>query len=198
MERGQVVEFHYITSISNVTSILQVGILSNRRAAQLPHASIAAQDVQDRRAQKPVPGGRPLHEYANLYFHARNPMMFRRKALHSQICVLQVSTDVLDLEETVVATQNASSDYVAFRPASAGLAMLDYELVFARDWRDPDQITYFRKKSGRCAELLVPDRVPPELIVGVVCSCEESARTVRAVCDRPVSVDPDLFFQEAS
>lgn len=49
-----------------------------------------------------VPGGRPLHEYVNLYFCARNPMLFRIKDLHLELCVLQIDTNVLDLPGVVI------------------------------------------------------------------------------------------------
>jgi ssDNA thymidine ADP-ribosyltransferase, DarT len=83
--------------IANIGSVLARGILSYERAAKLEHHSVALQPVQDKRDQKQVPGGLKLHRYANLYFHARNPMMFKRKDEGPDLCVLQVSTQVLDL-----------------------------------------------------------------------------------------------------
>lgn len=58
-------------------------------------------EIQDRRAVVRVPGGRPLHEYVNLYFHARNPMLYKRLPMHDSLCVLRVSTDVFDLPGAV-------------------------------------------------------------------------------------------------
>src|SRR5438067_5304602 len=124
MERSQLTELHFITPIANLPSILQDGILSHVRAEQIGHQSVAAAEIQNRRAGKSVPGGRPLHEYANLYFHARNPMTARRRDQHADLCVVRVSTDVLDLFGVVVTSQNASSDYAAFRPAADGLASI--------------------------------------------------------------------------
>ncbi len=103
---------------------------------------------------------------------------------------------MLDLPGTIVTSQNASSDYAAFRPAPDGLAIVNYELVFARDWRDPNQIAYWRKKSIKCAEVLVPDRVAPDYITGIYCSGAVGRAAVEVICDRVVTVDPDLFFQE--
>jgi hypothetical protein len=98
MERARVTELHYITPIANLASIVEVGILSHRRAAALAHASIAMEVIQDRRRDKRVPNGRPLHEYANTYFDARNPMMSRRRDERHQIAVVRISPDVLDLD----------------------------------------------------------------------------------------------------
>ena len=198
MNREDVRELHYITPISNVGSILQAGILSHGRAAKLRPESIADSQVQKRRSSKTVPGTRrQLHSYVNLYFHARNPMMFRRKRLHSKLCVLRVSTDVLDLPGVVLTDENASSDYVRFLPAPSGLNFLDEEMVFARDWRDDDRIQYFRKKSAKCAEVLVPDRVDPDAILGAYVSCKVGQRALtNAAPSLPISLEPDLFFAD--
>ncbi len=67
MKRKELDELHYITPIANAPGICKNGILSSRRAGKLPHQSVAMQEVQDLRAKVVVPGGRPLHEYANLY-----------------------------------------------------------------------------------------------------------------------------------
>ena len=42
-------------------------------------------EIQGRRDLVMVPNGRSLHEYANLYFDQRNPMMFKRR--NEDICV---------------------------------------------------------------------------------------------------------------
>lgn len=93
----RVTELHCIMPIENLMSVMKEGILSHELAAKLKHHSVALQPVQDKRDKKQVPGGLRLHQYANLYFHARNPMMFKRKDTASELCVLQVSTMVLPL-----------------------------------------------------------------------------------------------------
>ena len=81
--------------IANLGSVTAHGILSYDGAAKLEHHSVALQPVQDKRDKKQVPGGLKLHQYANLYFHARNPMLFKRQAEVPNLCVLRVSTKVL-------------------------------------------------------------------------------------------------------
>jgi hypothetical protein len=79
MTRAELHELGYIVPIATVPSILKHGILSHRRAGKVQHESIALQSVQDKRAEKVVPNGRPVREYANLYICPRNPMLFKRK-----------------------------------------------------------------------------------------------------------------------
>jgi len=158
------------------------------------------QEIQDRRAVTRVPGGLPLHDYVNLFFDARNVMMWVRKAHHADLCVLVVRPDVLDLEGVVVTDGNASSVYTRFFAPAAGLRALDPNLVYAEDWTHPDQIEQHRRRSARSAEVLVPHRVPPEFITGVCVSGDASEQTVKAELGgatwdlQPVRVG-HLFFQ---
>ena len=175
MRREELAELHYITPIANVPSICAHGVLSHKRAKKVEHESVSMQLIQDRRARVVVPGGRPLHDYVNLYFDARNPMMFVRKDNHMALCVLRVSPDVLDLHGVVVSDCNASREYARFKPAPNGLAIVDRDLVFAEYWTHlDDPIKEYRHKGVKCAEVLVPDRIEPRFIVGTYVSCPGS------------------------
>jgi hypothetical protein len=195
LNRDDLDELHFITSVENVPSILANGILSHVRAARMVHRSVAMPEIQDRRSKVVVPGtGRKLHEYANLYICARNPMLFKRR--HEEICVLSVSTAVLDLKRVIVTDQNAAGHYVSFRAAPDGLRYVSRELVFAEDWRDRDQIQYWRKKAAKCAEVLVPDRVNPKYIQhACVASVEMKTRMDALNTGLEVRVDRHLFFR---
>ena len=194
MKYEELIELHYITPIENVRSILVHGILCHVRAKSLGAKSIADPRVQVRRARKRIPGGLCLHEYVPLYFNARNPMMFRHKNIHEKLCVLRVSSTILELDGVVIADCNASSDYARFRAAPEGLALIGSD-VFSDDWRHPDPREYFRRKSRICAEVLVPRRVPPEYIIGAYVSGEASRRALAAL--QPpwkIAVNPRIFF----
>lgn len=190
----RITELHCIVPIHNIKSVMQHGILSYERAAGLPHTSVAMQAVQDRRDLVQIPGGLKLHQYANLYFHARNPMMYLRQGQAEQLCVLQVSRDVLTIAHVVLADQNASSNYVRFL-GSQQLATLNLDRVYARDWRSDNLITYYQQKAAKCAEVLVPHCVPTPLIIGAYVVNEDAYNALLAIgFDRPVSINPDLFF----
>ena len=197
MNLSDLEELHYITPIANVPSILKLGILSNReiKRRKLTAVSVAAEEIQERREPKVVPGAKPLHEYVNLYICARNPMMYRRRSNHSEICVLRVSTEVLNFPKVVIADGNAASGYTAFWSSPSGLSKIDKDTVFAEYWTDPDPITKLHKSRVKCAEVLVPDRVDPTLIAG----CYVSSPEVEAVLNQdnrpPISIDPHLFFR---
>jgi len=81
--------------IANIASVLRRGVLSNERSEKLKHESVALQAVQDKRHSKQVPGGLRVHQYANLYFDARNPMMSKRRDQADELRVLRISLKVL-------------------------------------------------------------------------------------------------------
>lgn len=197
MNRADLSELHYITPIANLTSILKHGILSNRRAAKLHHESVAKPEVQDIRAKVKVPGGRALHEYANLYICARNPMLYKRQDVHKSLCVLRVNTSVLDLAGVIITDQNAASDYRRFMAAPAGLSSIDEGMVFAEYWTHPDdQIAEWRHKSVKCAEVLVPDSVDPTYILGAyVSNAGSSEALAQQAPSLQVTINAHLFFR---
>lgn len=196
MNLSDLPELHFITPIQNVPSIMKYGILCHQKAKSLHHVSVAMQEVQDRREGKAVPGGLPLHKYANLYISARNPMLFKRRGEHADICVLRVSTDILDLPNVVISDGNAASNYTAFLASPDGLARIDKDLVFAEYWTHSDQIIKWRKANAKCAEVLVPDGVEPKFIMGIYVSGQEAEQELKALgCTLPITINGHLFFR---
>ena len=195
MQRDDITELHFITPIVNVPSILERGILCHRRAQELPHVSIANGDVQARRENKPIAGaGRGLHDYANLYFDAHNPMLSRRRAENDRICVLRIAPTVLDLPDVIVSDRNAARGWARLSPVQEGVAMLDREQVFAEFWLHDDPLEQDEHKGVKCAEVLVPDRIAPQYIRSayVASACAEAA--FRECCTLPVEIKSGMFF----
>lgn len=192
----RVTEFQCIMPMANIPSVLKHGILSHERAAKLKHLSVAMPEVQDKRDVKQVPGGLKLHQYANLYFHARNPMLYKRKDEAADLCVLRVKRSVLKNQDVVITDRNAASDYVRFL-APTQIALLDFDAIYAEDWRHPnDPIAYYRHRSLKCAEVLVPQRVEPELFAGAyVVDKAATGRLAALGFSLSITVDSDMFFQ---
>ncbi len=190
----RVKEFQCIMPLVNIPSVLEHGILSHDRASKLKHHSVAMQEIQDRRDKKQIPGGLKLHQYANLYFHARNPMLYKRKGEATTLCVLRISTEVSNLDGVVITDRNASSDYVRFLHPSQS-DVLDFDAIFALDWQHPDDlIALYRHRSQKCAEILVPHRVDPSFILGAYVINNATAIQLRSKCDLQIHIDPVLFF----
>ncbi|HEX8845156.1 MAG TPA: DUF4433 domain-containing protein [Pyrinomonadaceae bacterium] len=196
MNRSDLTELHYITLIANVTSILQHGILSHTLADELDHYSVAMPEIQERRTNKQIPGARRLHEYANLYFDAHNPMLSKCRQRNNEICVLRIAPAVLDLAGVIIADRNAASDWVGFWPVTEGLARIGLERVFAKYWTHPDDpYEQMRHKSEKCAEVLVPDCVAAQLVVGAYVANQTALASFQALnTGLPVQIRSSMFF----
>jgi len=47
---------------------------------------------------------------------------------------------------------------------------VESELAFAEWWTHPDYFEICRRRVARCAEVLIPDQVPPDFILGAYVS----------------------------
>jgi hypothetical protein len=195
---ARITEFQCIMPLENIPSVLKLGILSNERSAKIEHRSVAMEDVQEKREQKHVPGGLKLHQYANLYFHARNPMLYKRKGEINNLCVLRISTEILQLPGVVFADCNASSPYVRFL-APSQWALLDYEAIYAMDWNRQhanDPYAYRVHKARKCAEVLVPHVVETKFFIGAYVVDEAAKSKLQALgFDLAVTIDSEMFFR---
>jgi len=194
---NRVKEFHNIQPIENVPSILKLGLLSFYQAQKHRHLSIARDDIQKKRDEKIIPGGLPLHQYASLYFDARNPMMYRRCNERKDLCVLKISKSVDEIENVVFSDQNASSDYARFYSPEEGYERLNFDLIYAADWRHlNNRVMYYIHSSTKCAEVLIPNLLPPQYIKSIYTSDENMRQYVKRLCPNiNVEINPYLFFK---
>lgn len=195
MQRERVTELHFIAPLDNLRSIMTHGVLSHRLAQSIRHTSIALPEVQERRNAKRVPNGLPIHDYVNLYFDARNPMMYSRLNRRGELVIVRVDPAVMSQPGAIITDGNAASESTLFLPSPAGLVQLDESLVYAHSWNDPDPWRKIEKRRARCAEVLIPDRVRPDGLGGcyvfdedVAIACRGAAQGVR------VEVKPYVFF----
>lgn len=195
MRRQDIPEFHHITAFANVASVLSLGILSHDRAKGRQRVDIADPEVQERRRAVRVPTGRPLHTYACSYVDARNAMLFRLlREGRTDLAVMSIDVAVLDLDNVVVTDRNAASGVALFYDPTAGIDALERDAVFAT-WWNQDRDTMQR----RCAEVLVPERIPPELISHIYVASRSAVDDLRRVAGDltvDVRVNARLFFGE--
>jgi hypothetical protein len=162
----------------NVPFMLAFGILSYNRIKDVPHLSVARWEVQERRRSLIPVTGKPVHDYVPLYIATHTPMQYvivtpspqkARQPVVTQddLVFLEVSaTGALRTQGVLFANGNAASVHTTFHTDPAALIDFDWNSIFLpnayphcydREWK--------RKKS---AEILLPDRVAPELISRVV------------------------------
>lgn len=74
-------------------------------------------------------------------------------------------------------------------------ANLYFDLVYATWWKDDDYYTEKKKKSIKCAETLVPYKVPYDFIVCAAVVSEQAKHKLLAVgFDKEIVVKAGLFF----
>lgn len=197
MDRNDLIELHFITPIANLPSITRHGIVCNRWSKNMGAVSIAMEEIQTRRASKRVPGGLMLHDYACLYFNARNPMLYLRRSQHATLCVLSVGTAVLDLPGVVITDQNAAGRWARFAAAPEGVSIVSRDMTFAeRGTRPGNQIEEWRHKAAMCAEVLVPNCVPPTFVQGAYVSGTVPQQRIGTLgLGIRTTVNARLFFQ---
>lgn len=123
-------------------------------------------------------------------------MLYKRRSEAGSLCILRVSLDALAVPGTVITDSNAASDYARFlHPSQWGL--INFDDVLAENWTHPDDPRrYFQHKSRKCAEVLVPHRIPQELLTGAyVIDAATRTRLVARAPHLSVIVDPVLFFR---
>ncbi|MBU1075923.1 MAG: DUF4433 domain-containing protein [Spirochaetes bacterium] len=204
MKFKDIKEFHYIVQIVKIPSVLENGILCHEIAWQKKVNGIDSPIIQEKRKKVIIPNGGPLHKYANLYFHARNPMMYanvdNNPKKGNKICIVKISPNVLKLQNVIIADGNASSGYTRFDPFPKGLKCLDKDLIYAEYWNDEDPIIKMQKKRIRCAEVLVPNCVPVKYITGIYLPTIEALESLKKLISAQeqikldISVNSGLFF----
>ena len=186
-----------ITLIDNIPSIIQYGILCYNEVVSIPHQSIALADVQDRRETISIPNGLRLHDYANLYFNPRNPMMYKRKDKADRICVLAIDATVLNMPNCVVSDGNAASPITRFFSPIEGLQHLDFSKIYTKYWNVQDDALATRSNRRLiCAEVLIPHSIPYNMIVGAVVVDSEAQSYLRRMgFEKEIKIYPNYFFR---
>ena len=184
-----------IQAIDNIPSIMKRGLLSHEKARVIDHTSIAMENVQQRRNIVSIPNGMLLHKYANLYFSSWNPMLSARRSENENICILMFDSTVLDIEGVVISDRNASSEYASFYSPMEGLQTIDFDMVYARSWTDDNPYEYLKKKSVKCAEVLIPYKISYDYIVCAAVVSENAKRKLEATgFNKRIYVQRGAFF----
>lgn len=93
--------------------------MSYNQAQRLEHMSVALEPVQQRREAKAV-NGLSLHDYVCLYFDFWNPMLSRLRSRNTELCILAVHRNILNITGVLYTDCNAASDYSRFFMAQNG------------------------------------------------------------------------------
>jgi len=191
-------ELYYITHIKNVASILRRGILCHQMIEEenIEFTAIYNREVVSRRAQRQVQGGKNLWAFANLYFVARNPMLY--KVLHdkgeNEIVVLGVRRDIIGNKGVFISDGNAASSATRIVGGSEARGLV-------KEMGDITEIEWWNEQDGSkrriMAECLVPESVPPQNITTIYTANLAVKEKLESIAGSGVAVVPeaDMFFQ---
>ena len=164
--QGAIRELYYITHTDNVRSILTNGILSpsNMIERSLKYTPIYDECIVSRRREIKTPNGKSLWDFANLFFEARNPMLFRVKCEKDtyNLAIIGVEPTVLTLPDVYVTTGNAAhsqSEIVSPTREAMSSILKNTKKEF---WSEHDG-----SKRKIMAECLVPDEIPVSCIKAI-------------------------------
>lgn len=199
MRKLDISNLYYITHINNLPSILEKGILSHERVERekVRSTRIYNADIVNRRKEKSTPDQKSLWSYANLYFQARNPMMYRvvHETGAKDLVVVSVGKKILQTSNIFITDGNAANATTQFYFPSDGLKIIkqQWKIVQNEWWNTVDG-----SKRKIMAECLIPNGVSPEFINSVYVANEKTrARLSGMVGYRSISVipQPKMFFQ---
>lgn len=195
IEKTKQTGLYNIQVIDNIPSIMRRGLLSNERANRIRHISIAMDAVQERRNNVKIPNGLRLHQYANVYFDPHNPMLSARRDKNEDICILKFDYHILDIPGVIISDMNASSDYANFYPPDKGMDMIDFNIVYDTYWTRGDYFEQRRRKSIKCAEVLVPYFIPYSYVLCAAVYNKVAAKKLQDVgFDKQIVIEPRVFF----
>lgn len=191
-------ELYYITHVDNVPSIMKKGIYSHERIEKegLEYTTIYDKGIISRRQKIEAPNGRSLWAFANLFFNARNPMLYRVNCERSvrDIAILGINKDILNCPDVLVTTGNAACAESEIVPVS--------KKVVSKIAKGTDRVWWHQfdgSKRKIMAECLVPDLVHPQYIKSIYVATYDSRDKV--IRDLPVPhgisviYEPRTFFQ---
>lgn len=213
VRRTDIEELHYICHVDNLRSIFTHGILCRRdvvereSAGEVEFVSVANPGIVQRRSERKIPGGLSLDQYVNLFFNARNSMLYRvinnydtsKRVPRDRLAIVRVRTNILDTSGVIVTDINAAiGPQPRWYSVEEGIPRLDKDEIFAEYWTEKPG-----HEERMMAEVLVPARVPLSYLFGVYASSIESAGAVKATVissDKSpfVEVRPYMFFRGGS
>lgn len=156
--------FYHFTDAKNLDSIREHGLLSLR--------------ILITEEMKFTPGGndwshdadryKDVDKYVHLSLTPNHPMEYRAKedGRIEDSRVLKIRPEILAAEGSKITLGVANAAGVPLLDAEDAIIQLDFSALYPKaKWRDDE--TFERYKIARKGELLIPDRVPSDMIVNL-------------------------------
>lgn len=179
----------HMTHRDNIEGIIDKGILSNNLAYQSEKPKdISNKEVQRLRERREPLYNRRIYEYTPTYFKIKNPMLYVKKDMHDELCLVEISLAVLLNSDFVFTNGNAAARNTVFYRNVSDLEKLPWDVLNASYWND-----FTDGKRKRCAELLIHPLIESRYILKVHCRSFETLMHVSKFSST-AQISEELFF----
>jgi len=180
----------HISHQENILSICNDGLLSNRIAYDSGYVSV---DISDREAQrwrerKDPFFKRPIHEYVPLYINPRNAMLYKRRNIQQELCIIEIDPFVLNEIQFLFTDGNAASRKTRFFNNLKDLKKLDWSVLKSKSWTDRED-----GKRKMCSEVLVYKKISSIYFKKIHCYSKKTFDLIKN-CNKPLGITQNIFF----
>lgn len=177
LEAQGITALWHMTHRNNIPTLREKGILSHSSAYEsLQPIDISSRSVQHWRTRVEPVYGRCLHDYAPTYFNIRNPMLFVKKDLNKELCLIEISLSVLKESQFIFTDGNAAAKNTQFFNSTIALNRLPWDVLHAKYWND-----FIDGKRKRCAEMLIYPFIKPAFFIKIHCYSDETLGYLQSV-----------------
>jgi hypothetical protein len=156
--------FYHFTDERNLDSIRAHGLLSMRELRRRDIAAVTGGNQWSLDADQRA----GMDAYVHLCFLRQHPMEWsaRQDGRIAQSRFLRIDPKVMKLPGVMITDQVSNKAGVVAKPANDMIPNLDFQVMYTRtDWKDP--AIQERRQKAKLYEILVPERVAPELITNL-------------------------------
>lgn len=193
-----ITNLYYICHLDNLTSILQHGLLSHNKVQKHNPKTIYDKGIISLRKKIKPNGKQTLWDFANLYFNARNAMLYR--VIHEQtmdnIVIIQFKKSVLDYAKkhnSYISIGNAAHTESSFETITTGLKLLK---KIWKNWHQEYWNEFDASKRLMMSELLIENNIPAEYIDSIYVASETIGNKIKKLTNFDnVINEANLFFR---
>ncbi|MDQ1139521.1 DarT ssDNA thymidine ADP-ribosyltransferase family protein [Pedobacter agri] len=176
---------YHMTHKSNLENIMQNGLLSHNTAHK---RGLTKTDISDERVNRRRDR---VHNFVPFYFNPKNPMLYKRKNIQSEIIILCVDRNLLQTSLKFT-DGNAASSSTKFYSNIKDLEKLNWSIINSEYWSD-----FIDGKRIRCSEILIPNEVMTSSIKRIYCCNSETEDYVKNKVGNfeiAVTVNQEFYF----
>lgn len=176
---------YHITHIQNLKSILAIGLKSHNLAYSL---GLTSKDISDNQVNE---RREKIHNYVPLYFTPKNPMLFRRKNIQSDLVILCINRGLL-MQNMLFTDGNAASKSTKIYSNIQDLNKINWDILKSKYWTD-----HVDGKRIKCSEVLIPNEIGVNSIQKIICYDQKSidyVNSISTICKISMELNRNYYF----